>query len=582
MKQRMKHQLSILLAEVKQYKLVSLLAPLFMLAEVAIEVMIPARLGDLIDVGLAAGDQAYILRTGVIIGVMALASLSLGTLSVVFGCVAGNGFAKNLRIALLSKISRFSFGNKDKFSTPSLVTRVTQDVNYIQNSFMMGIRLLVRGPAMLLLATIMAVRISGRLSLILIVASVAIAITVLLIARKAFPRFSEMLERYDSLNASTQENLVAIRVAKAFARGEHENQKFGQSARRLRQAQFRAEKLLILGRPLMTLAMYGCIFVGVLLGGRDIAFGALKPGQLISFLSYVVSVLVSLLMLAMVFVSFVLSAASAKRVTQVLTEVPAISENKESKLIPQDGSVTLQNVNFSYVNDQSRLALRDISLEISSGQVVGIIGGAGAGKTSLVQLLPRLYDVTSGSVCLGGFDVRDYNIHTLRGAIGMVLQQNVLFSGTIRENLQWGNDNATQEELDEAASAACAKEFIDSFPLGYETVLGQGGVNLSGGQKQRLCIARALLKNPKILILDDATSAVDTATDAGIREALAARHKGVTKIIVAQRIASIREADRIVVLHEGRIDAVGTHETLLTSNAIYRDVYYSQLITNSE
>ncbi|MCL2695682.1 MAG: ABC transporter ATP-binding protein/permease [Clostridiales bacterium] len=577
----MKKQLTLLLAEVKQYKWLAILTPLVILVEVALEVLIPARMGDLIDIGLEMGDRSYVLRMGGTITVLALLALGLGALSAVLGALAANGFAKNLRITLLDKISHFSFQNRDKFSTPSLVTRVTQDVNFLQQSFMMGIRLLMRGPAMLIMATVMAVRISGRLSFILLGAIIFLVGCVILIAKLAFPRFTKMLARYDELNASAQENLIAIRVAKAFARGPFEDRKFKQSADKVRSAQFKAEKVFILSMPLMTLAMYGCIFTAVLLGGRDIVFGRLEAGQLISFLSYVVSVLVSLLLLSMVFVSLVLSAASAKRVTEVLREVPAIPENPDSDLALQDGSVVFSHVDFSYVDDPNRCALCDINLKVASGQVVGVLGGAGAGKTSLVQLLPRLYDVLSGSVRVGGHDVRELNTHVLRESIGMVMQQSVLFSGTIRENLLWGRPDASPEELDEAAQAACAKEFIDAFPEGYDTVLGQGGVNLSGGQKQRLCIARALLRDPKILILDDATSAVDTATDAKIREALRTRYAGVTKFIVAQRIASIREADQIVVLHEGRVDAVGTHETLLESNAIYQEVYQSQLICNN-
>ena len=574
----MRQTLSQLLREVKQYKWLAIGTPLVILLEVALEVLIPGRMGALIDVGLASGDNAYVTRAGTEIIVMAVIALALGALSAVLGSLAANGFAKNLRITLLHKISRFSFQNKDKFSTPSLVTRVTQDVTYLQQSFMMGIRLLMRGPAMLVLATLMAVRVSGRLSLILVAATVFIAIAVVLLVRQAFPRFAVMLERYDDLNASTQENLIAIRVAKAFARGKFENQKFEDSANQLRRAQFRAEKFFILSMPLMTLTMYGCLFAAAYFGGRDIAFGNLEAGQLIAFLSYVTSVLHALMLLSIAFVSLVLSAASAKRVTEVLREVPSIPENTRSNLALQDGSVTLSHVDFSYVGDPERLTLRDICLRVEPGQVVGILGGAGAGKTSLVQLLPRLYDVTGGIVTVGGYDVRGYATATLRGAIGMVLQKNLLFSGTIRENLLWGDADATQADMDEACAAACAKEFIDSFPEGYDTVLGQGGINLSGGQKQRLCIARALLKKPKILILDDATSAVDTTTDAKIREAFATRYKGVTKFIVAQRVASIREADQIVVLHEGRIDAVGTHETLLENNKIYQEIYQSQVL----
>ena len=565
-----------LLGYVKEYTRASILTPLCIIGEVLLEVMIPILMGNMIDKGIQTQDFGYVFKMGALMVVMALGALVLGSLSAILGSRAANGFARNLRMGLFGKIENFSFRNTDRFSTPSLVTRLTQDVTYLQQAYMMSLRMMMRSPTMLIMATIMAVRISGNLSIILLAAIPVLGGTIALIAVKVFPRFSEMLRRYDQLNASAQENLIGIRVVKSFVRGDYESKRFENSARGVRNAQFNAEKLLILNEPIMQLTMYACVVAVVWFGCRDIVAGTLESGALISFISYISSILMSLIMLSMVFVNMVLSSASAKRVVEVLDEQPDIDENLNSALSLEDGSVCFDHVDFSYTNDPNNLTLTDVDLSIRSGEVIGILGGSGSGKSSLVQLIPRLYDVLDGTLSVGGHNVKDYSAKVLRDNVGMVLQKNVLFSGTIKSNLRWGDEQASDEEMIAACKAACAHDFIMRFPDGYDTDLGQGGVNVSGGQKQRLCIARALLKKPRILILDDSTSAVDTATDASIREAFRTLFPDTTKLIIAQRINSVMDADRIVVLNEGRIDAVGTHEELLKTNEIYREVYQSQ------
>lgn len=565
-----------LLGYVKEYTRASILTPLCIIGEVLLEVMIPILMGNMIDKGIQTQDFGYVFKMGALMVVMALGALVLGSLSAILGSRAANGFARNLRMGLFGKIENFSFRNTDRFSTPSLVTRLTQDVTYLQQAYMMSLRMMMRSPTMLIMATIMAVRISGNLSIILLAAIPVLGGTIALLAVKVFPRFSEMLRRYDQLNASAQENLIGIRVVKSFVRGDYESKRFENSARGVRNAQFNAEKLLILNEPIMQLTMYACVVAVVWFGCRDIVAGTLESGALISFISYISSILMSLIMLSMVFVNMVLSSASAKRVVEVLDEQPDIDENLNSALSLEDGSVCFDHVDFSYTNDPNNLTLTDVDLSIRSGEVIGILGGSGSGKSSLVQLIPRLYDVLDGTLSVGGHNVKDYSAKVLRDNVGMVLQKNVLFSGTIKSNLRWGDEQASDEEMIAACKAACAHDFIMRFPDGYDTDLGQGGVNVSGGQKQRLCIARALLKKPRILILDDSTSAVDTATDASIREAFRTLFPDTTKLIIAQRINSVMDADRIVVLNEGRIDAVGTHEELLKTNEIYREVYQSQ------
>lgn len=565
-----------LLKFVREYKFVSILAPICIIGEVLLETAIPTMMGNLIDNGIQTGDYNYVYSMGAKMIIMAFFALVLGALSAVFAAKGSNGFARNLRRGVFSSLTQFSFKNSDKFTTPSLITRLTQDITFVQQSYMMCLRMMFRSPLMLIMAVIMSVRISGNLSVILVAAIPILAAAVAVISLKTFPRFMEMLKRYDELNASTQENLVAIRVVKAFVRSDYEEKKFNKSADAVRKAQFNAEKLLILTMPIMQFTLYACITAVIWFGGRDIAVGTLESGALISFISYVSNILMSLMMISMFFVNLVLSAASVKRIVEVLDEVPAIADNPDCKLVVSDGSVDFDHVSFSYSDDANNLTLTDIDLHIKSGEVIGVIGGSGSGKTSLVQLIPRLYDVMSGELKVGGHDVKQYSLETLRNSIGMVLQKNVLFSGTISANLRWGNAEASDAEIASACEIACADEFISKLPEGYDYDLGQGGVNVSGGQKQRLCIARALLVHPKILILDDSTSAVDTATDAKIRNGFREVLPDTTKIIIAQRINSVIDADRIVVLDDGRINAVGTHEELLRNNQIYQEVYYSQ------
>lgn len=566
-----------LAAYVGQYKKQAILSPILVAVEVAFEVLIPLLMARIVDVGITNGDNGYIFRVGGMMVVMALGALVTGALCARCAVTASNGFAKNLRQDLFSRLQAFSFKNTNKFTTPSLITRLTNDITNMQQAFQMCIRMMTRAPVMLILATIMAFRISPKLSLILFCAIPFLAGVMAILTRIGFPRFEAMLKKYDQMNARTQENLIAIRVVKAFVRGDYESVKFKEAAAALKTAQRRAERLLVLAMPAMQLSMYTCILLVVWFGGQDIIAGTMLTGELMSFIAYITQILMSLMMIMMVFVNLVLSTASAKRIIEVIDEVPAIGDDAADPALQlQDGSVEFKDVRFSYSDNPDNLTLSVDELFIRSGETIGIIGGSGSAKTTLVQLIPRLYDVLSGSVRVGGHDVRDYTVETLREGIGMVLQKNVLFSGTIKENLLWGNENASDEEIEAACRAAQADGFIRSFPDGYETRIEQGGVNVSGGQKQRLCIARALIKNPKILILDDSTSAVDTATDAAIREAFKRLHAGTTVIMIAQRITSVMEADRIVVLDDGEIHGVGTHEELLKNNEIYQEVYHSQ------
>ena len=560
-----------------KYRLPSILAPITVIVEVLLEIQIPFLMAKIVDQGITTRDLSYVFQIGAIMVLVALCSLLFGVLSGRFAAKGAMGFGSEIRKAVFDKIQEFSFANIDRFSTPSLVTRLTTDITNTQMAYMMVIRVLVRAPVMLVSATIMAAAINGDLVRVFLIVIPILAIALATMSTLAFPRFNAMLKKYDGLNAQVQENLIAIRVVKAFVRARYEKKKFAEANDSLMRASLAAEKIIILGMPIMMLTMYATIIAILWFGGNMIIGGTLLTGELISFISYVTQILMSLMMIAQVFIMIVLSRSSVARIVEVLEEPISITDETASpSLTAEDGSIEYRNVSFKYQEDAAESILTGINFSIASGETVGIIGGTGSAKTTLVQLIPRLYDVTDGQVLVGGHDVRDYTLDHLRSVVAMVLQKNVLFSGTIKDNLKWGNENATDEEVIAAAKAACAHDFIMSFPEGYDTYLGQGGVNVSGGQKQRLCIARALLKKPKIIILDDSTSAVDTATDAAIREGFRQNLKDTTAIIIAQRISSVSDADKIIVLDEGRIDAIDTHENLLENNAIYREVFHSQ------
>lgn len=563
-------------SQVGEYRKQAVLTPITIIGEVIMEVTIPFVMANIIDNGIKEGKISYVAGMGALMIGMALLSLFFGAVAGRLSAVAAMGFAKNLRMTLFRKVQDFSFSNVDKFSTASLTTRLTTDVTNIQNAFMMFIRMGFRSPIMLASATIMALRVNARLSKVFLFAIPVLAVAVFLIITKAHPRFERMLKKYDSMNAGVQENLVGIRVVKSFVREDYERKRFSENTDNVRKAQLMAEKLIIMTMPIMQLVMYTTIVSILWLGGKMAVNGDILTGQLSSFIMFVGQILMSLMMLSFLFMVFVISRASMQRVYEVLTEVPSIADTNNTEVWANDGSISFKDVSFSYFNDMNNLALENINIDIRSGETIGIIGGTGSSKTTLVQLIPRLYDTTQGTVTVGGHDVKDYPIKTLRNLVAMVLQKNVLFSGTIRDNLKWGNENATDEEIIDACRSACAHDFIMSFPEGYDTYMGQGGVNVSGGQKQRLCIARALLKKPKIIILDDSTSAVDTATDSSIRKAFREKLSETTTIIIAQRISSVQDADRIIVMNDGKVTDIGTHEELLEKSDIYREVYESQ------
>ena len=563
-----------------KYRKYLLLCPLVMIGEVVMEMLLPLITARLIDEAIPAcketGSIQQVLVLGLAMFFMALVSMAFGMAGSRLSALGGMGFARNLRQAIFEKVQHFSFKNIDHFSTASLVTRLTTDVNQTQNVVMMLVRMAVRSPIQFIMAFFMAAQMNASLLPILLVAIPILATGLILIMSKAFPRFQVMMKKYDALNASVQENLIGIRVVKAFVRANHEKEKFNASADDVTATQRAAERIVLWNSPLMQMLMYGCIVAILWLGGRQVIGGTMQIGALSSFISYIVQILMSLMMLSFLFVSFVLARASISRICEVLDEEPDIENPQHAETTVPDGSIVFEHVGFSYSGDKSNLVLSDVNLSIRSGETIGIIGGTGSAKSTLVSLIPRLYDVTCGRLLVGGRDVRSYDIHALRDQVSMVLQKNVLFSGTIASNLRWGDEHATDEELTAACQASAADEFIRSFPNGYQTDLGQGGVNVSGGQKQRLCIARALLKKPKIIIFDDATSAVDTATDARIRQALRTAMPDTTKLIIAQRISSVMDADRIVVLNDGQIADVGTHDELMERSSIYRDVYLSQ------
>ena len=563
---------------VKEYKKDSILTPIFVVLEVVMEVIIPLLMARIIDVGIQNGDVHYILEMGVLLIVSAILSLTFGMLSGRFAAKASAGYAKNLRKAMFHKIQDYSFENIDKFSTSSLVTRMTTDVTNVQMAFQMIIRILVRGPMMLIFALIMVMTISMKLSAIFFVAIPVLGAILFYIAIKAHPNFERVFKKYDKLNRVVQENVSAIRVVKAYVRESFEEKKFKEVNDEVYENFKKAEKIVAFNGPVMQFTIYTCILLISWIGSQLIVGGEMGTGQLSSIITYAWQILASLMMLSFVFVMIIMAQSSAERIIEVIDEEPTIKDKENPIKEVKDGSIKFENVSFQYSDEQEddKFALENINLDIKAGETIGIIGGTGSSKSTLVQLIPRLYDVTKGSIKVGGIDVKDYEIHALRDAVAMVLQKNVLFSGTIAENLRWGDKEADQEELEEACKLAQADGFIKEFPSKYDTVLDQGGTNVSGGQKQRICIARAILKKPKILILDDSTSAVDTKTDALIRKAFREEIPNTTKIIIAKRVSSIEDADKIIDLNDGKIDGIGTSEELLKTNEIYREVYESQ------
>lgn len=563
--------------QVKQYKKPSLLTPLFATLEVIMEVLIPYVIATIVDEGIDGGNIKVVYRYGAIMLVMAMFSLLFGILAGKYAAAASAGLACNLRDSMYENIQRFSFSNIDKFSTAGLVTRMTTDVTNIQNAYQMVIRIAVRAPLMLICSMFMCFFINVRMSLIFVVAILFLGIILIAIVLTAMKIFDVVFQKYDDLNASVQENVTAIRVVKSYVREDYEKSKFTNAAENLCKLFVKAERVVVFNNPVMMITIYGCVLALSWFGAKYVVAGSMTTGNLTSMFSYIMGILMSLMMLSMIFVMLTLSAASGKRIVEVLVEEPDLQNRENPVTEISDGSIDFNAVSFSYKQGSENETLKDIELHIKSGETIGIIGGTGCGKSSLVSLISRLYDVTEGSVCVGGRDVREYDMEVLRDNVAVVLQKNVLFSGTILENLRWGKEDATEEECREACVQACADDFIRQLPDGYHTYIEQGGTNVSGGQKQRLCIARALLKKPKILILDDSTSAVDTATDAKIRKAFAESIPGTTKLIIAQRISSVQEADRILVLEDGRIDGFGTHEELLVSNEIYKEIYETQV-----
>ncbi len=561
---------------IREFKTASIITPVFIIGEVILEVLIPYLMANLIDNGVNVGNMDYIWKMGLVLAVLAFASLLFSVLAGKYAAVASSGFAKNLRHDLFYKVQSFSFSNIDKFSASSLVTRMTTDITNVQNAYQMILRMAFRAPCMMIFAMIMAFTVNATLSWVFVAFIPVIGIALYLIATRAHPIFKRVFATYDKLNNIVQENLHGIRVVKSFVREEHEEAKFMNVSDRIFKDFSKAEKIIAFNMPVMQICVYACVLIVSWNSAHLIIAGNMTTGELVSMMTYIMQILMSLMFISLVLVIVMISRASGERIAEVLNEQPDLSNRENPVAEIPDGSIRFDHVSFSYAKSMDKLCLTDADITIRAGETVGIIGGTGSSKSTFVQLIPRLYDVTDGAVYVGGRDVREYDLDTLRNSVAMVLQKNVLFSGTIKENLRWGNENATDEELVHACKLACADNFIERMPEKYDTYIEQGGTNVSGGQRQRLCIARALLKKPKILILDDSTSAVDTKTDSLIRKAFLEEIPDTTKLIIAQRISSVQDADRIIVLDGGRINAVGTHEELLRSNAIYREVYDSQ------
>ena len=566
-----------LLRSVREYKRESILTPLLVVMEVFMEVLIPLLMANIIDIGIMEGNMGYIVKTGALLVLLAMVALVFGAKAGNLGAIASAGYAKNLRHDIFYKIQDFSFGNIDHFSTSGLVTRLTTDITNVQMAYMFTIRLLVRAPIMIVLSLIMTLTINVKVAVMMLIIIPILGGTLIFIAKKAHPHFIKVFDEYDILNNTVQENVNAARVVKAYVRADHENEKFGKISTIVYNLFTKAEKIVAWNNPVMMFTMYVVVLVMVYIGGEDIVLGRMQTGELTSVIVYALQILMSLMMVSFVFVMIMIAEASSDRIKEVLEEVPEMEDGADALTEVANGDIDFENVSFSYGGEGGNLSLKDVNLHIKSGQIVGIIGGTGSAKSTLVQLIPRLYDVTKGAVKVGGHDVRDYSLKALRDQVSVVLQKNVLFTGTISDNIRWGDENASDEEVQRVCKLAQADSFIQEFPGKYNTMIVEGGNNVSGGQKQRLCIARALLKKPKILILDDSTSAVDTRTDALIRQAFREEIPDTTKIIIAQRISSVEDADVIIVMDNGEINGIGTSEELLKTNEIYREVYESQV-----
>lgn len=567
----------LLFRSIREYKKQSILTPLFVILEVLMEVLIPYQMANIIDIGIQGSDLGYVIRTGIILVVMAMLALLFGVFAGKFAAEAGAGYAKNLRHDIFYKIQDFSFKNIDHFSASSLVTRMTTDISNVQMAYMMTIRLMARAPIMIVLSLIMTLTINVDIAIMLLISIPILGGALIFIAKTAHKYFIQVFDEYDVLNNDVQENVNAARVVKAYVREDYENQKFRKISEKVFRLFTKAEKLVALNNPVMMLVMYTVIIIMVLISGEAIVFGNMEAGEMTSVMVYALQILFSLMMVSFVFVMIMIAEASTDRIAEVLTEVPEMQNVEGARTEVPNGDIDFENVNFSYAGEDGKLSLKNVNLHIKSGQMIGIFGGTGSAKTTLVQLIPRLYDVTGGCVKVGGTDVRQYDLEALRDQVAVVLQKNVLFTGSIYDNIRWGDENASDEEVQRVCRLAQADDFVQDFPAGYHTMIVEGGNNVSGGQKQRLCIARALLKKPKILILDDSTSAVDTKTDALIRKAFREEIPDTTKIIISQRISSIEDADQIIILDEGEVKGVGTSEELLKTNQIYREVYESQV-----